>query len=370
MITWLILAYDRTAEERFPFKRKWYRFNPDRATPEQVETVLRLVGHRERREIDHRPPLAVGETRVTWSLGGNPCTHRAILDYRHLFDFVPDGDDGGFGDMEGRTALLSVALPANAYFEDETEQPISLMEIFDEEAKRNGDDDSRAILLDHPESILRFDPSPPVRADLWTAKDAGLVMQLKTVQGQLMRSRWLRSKCVVSPVEPGQYEAVLPLQDDCMAVILPFRQLYSKDASDDLFNRVCNLHNRHCLKSHATRWWVAHYQKQFNSFLERPQSFPPGQTTLIARRYLDAFAYGARLVHATSRTADPAADLERLLKERSRELVVMGYHYILRQLLGYVSQALVVILHNVDHWIGKHDWATCPDIRNDQLFGG
>jgi hypothetical protein len=94
---------------------------------------------------------------------------------------------------------------------------------------------------------------------------------------------------------------------------------------------------------------------------------PP--TSLVARRYLDAFAYGARLVHATSRNADPAADLDQLFEERSREMVVMGYPYILRQLLGYVSQALPVILHNVDHWIGEHGCATCPHTRNDQLFG-
>jgi hypothetical protein len=302
------------------------------------------------------------------SLGGGVCTSREILRYRRLFDFVPEGPNA-FGDLEGISAFLSVSLPPDSYFEDENEQPISLIEVFDEEAKREHGDGAQSILLDHPESILRLGPASPVWADQWTQEDADLVAHLQSIYEQLARSRWLRSECVVSPSGSGQYQATLPVQEDCMAVILPFRQLYSKDGSDDLFNRACNLHKRHCPKQHPTYGWVTHYQKQFNVFLETPQSFPPGQTSLPAKRYLDAFAYGARLVHAKSNKADPAADLTELLKGRPREMVVMGYHYILRQLLGYISPALQVVIRNVNHWINDHGWAGSAMVHGKDLFG-
>ena len=97
-----------------------------------------------------------------------------------------------------------------------------------------------------------------------------------------------------------------------MAVILPFRQLYSKDSADDLFNRCCKIHARHCCPHHAANEWVETYRRAFNAFLDSEESFPVIKTGLPARRYLDAFAYGANLVHATSRKDDPGADLQRL----------------------------------------------------------
>lgn len=366
VVTWLILVYDRTAKCRFPLGRKWYVFNSERAKPSEVETVLRLVGYQENPTEPQEPP-AIGETRVSMSLGGGVCTSRKILKYRHLFDFVPEGPDA-FGDLDGISAFLSVSLPADTYFEDENEHPITLIEIFDEEARRGGGDGAVAILYDHPESILRLGPATPIRADLWTANDADLVSHLGGIYHLLIRSRWLRSKCVVAPIGPDKCDAELPVHEDCMAVILPFRQLYSKDGADDLFNRVCNLHKRHCPKDHPTYGWVAHYQKHFNTLLEQPLSFPPGQTDIPARRYLDAFAYGARVVHASSNSPNPSTDLESLLRGRQREIVVMGYHYILRQLLACVSQTVQVIGQNVNHWVKDHGFAASKLVPGRSLF--
>lgn len=350
-------------------KRKWYRFNSQRASASDTEAVLRLVGYQQRETREPREPLAVGETRMTWSLGGSIYTSREILKYRHLFDFVPEGESG-FGNLDGVSAFLSVRPPTDTYFEDENERPITLLESFDEEAKRNGGDGAIAILYGHPASILRLGPTAPTRHDLWTRNDADLVAHMNATYQQLIHTRWLRSKCVVTPTGPETYDAELPVQEDCMAVILPFRQLYSKDGSDDLFNRCCNLHKRHCPKNHPTYAWVAHYQKQFNAFLETPHSFPSGQTSLPAGRFLDAFAYGARVVHASSNKADPVTDLANLLQEQPREMAVMSYHSILHQLLAYVSQALPVISMNVNHWIHDHGWVGSTTLPGRSPFEG
>jgi hypothetical protein len=116
--------------------------------------------------------------------------------------------------------------------------------------------------------------------------------------------------------------------------------------------------------------WIEHYQTKFNKFLERPVSFPLKQTTLPARRYLDAFAYGAKVVHATSKKGDPAADLNGLLAAHARQMVAMGYHFILRTLLGYVSMSMPVLRQNVTHWIKDLGWTGTASPGGRELFGG
>jgi hypothetical protein len=366
LVSWLILVYDRTAEERFPFKRKWYRFNYDRATDDEIADVLQLVDNRKE---DSLPPMTreIGETRVSFSIGGAESTDSRILQYRQLFEFVPEEDL--FSNIGTPSAFLSVTLPPDSYFEDENEQPITMLQVFDEEARLKNGDGAFAILMDHPESVVRCGPATPIRHDLWSETNAALVAQLIEVYGQLRRSRWLMSPCSVTPLSKSEYHAVLPVHEDCMAIILPFRQLYSRDGMDNLFNRCTKIHNQHCPNQHPYFAWVDHYKTAFNSFLDREVGFPLQNTGMPAWRYLDAFAYGARLVHATSRKADPVEDLTSLLASHPKPMVVMGYHYILRQLLGYVSMALPVLRQNVSHWISECGWAGDVMPGGRELFG-
>lgn len=365
VVSWLILVYDRTAKERFPFKRKWYRFNYDRATDAEAQEVLRLVGHGWRDDFPD-PPGKIGETRVSFEVGGSSGTSPEILRYRHLFDLVPDERALA---AEEASEFLMVIPPANSYFEDEKEQPITLVQVFDEEAQRSGGPGTISVLLDHPESVLRCGPAEPIRPELWSQSDAELLAQLMDVFAQLARSRWVQSRCIVGSAAKGGYKAILPVSEDCMAVILPFRQLYSKDPADDLFNRCCKVHNRHCPQSHPTYSWVDNYRTRFNELLDKPVHFPLHQSTLPARRYLDAFAYGANVVHATSKKSDPAADLSALLASDAKEMVVMGYHYTLHILLGYVSMAMPVLRQNVMHWVNDLHWAGPQSPKARDLFG-
>jgi len=355
LIAWLILVYDRTAEERFPFKRKWYRFDYTRATQEEVRDVLHICGQKDDTGLPPEQDMKLGDTRVSFQLGGSSGTSTRILQYRHLFEYVPD-ESRVFSEEEASTSFLSVTLPPDSYFEDENENPITLTQIFDEEARRSGGNDAFAIVMDQPESILRCGPVQPIRPELWRKVSADLMGQLFDVCRQLFHSRWLKSECVVSPDAKGSLQAVLPIREDCMAVILPFRQLYSKGGSDDLFNRCCKIHARHCPASHPMHCWVEEYKKQFNAFLKAPVGFPLNGCTLAARRYLDAFSYGAKVVHVTSRTNTPAEDWDYLLRSFPKEMVIMGYHYILRTLLHSVSMATPVLWQNVGHWINECGW--------------
>ena len=256
-IGWLIPVYDGTAEERFPFKRKWYRFNYSRATQTEIQEVLRLVGHGQDDDW-HDPLTEIGESRLSFHLGGGGFANRGILRYRHLFDFVPDEKMLTDGIREAGASVSGLLAP-DSYFEDENEKPITLLEVFDEEAEREDGSRTRYILMNCPESVLRLGPAEPVRPELWKASDAELMSRLFEVHAQLVQSPWIESPCRVWPVDKERYDAVLPLSNDCMAVVLPFRQLYSRHASDDLFNRCCKCHSRHCAPNHPSCSYVEYH---------------------------------------------------------------------------------------------------------------
>lgn len=361
--------YDRTAKEHFPLKRKWYRFNYDRATDAETDQVLRLVSKESGRYPSPTPSLKLGEWKATYeSSWGATGTSKDILRFRHLFEYVPD-EGRAFSGEDVRAGFLSVTFPTESYFEDESEERITLTQIFDCEAQRTTGQRAHAIVYDQPESILRIELADPLRPELWNADCAALMAQLFDVYRQLIQSRWLKSRCVVSPSTDGKCEAVLPVEEDCRAIILPFRQLHSQDGMDDLYNRCCRIHNRHCPQTHPAFGWVEHYKRRFNAFLNAVPGFPQMQCSITARQYLDAVAYGTGMIHASNSKEAPVVDLTRLLEADPRELVVMRYHCILRTLLGYVSMTIPVIQKNVFHWENDLGWAAPERTRAQELFG-
>ena len=366
-ISWPVLVYDRMAEQRFPFKRKWYRFNYDRATEAEIKDVIELCRPRHDNHLPNVEPVVDGPMQVSFQFGGSYGTDRRILQYRHLFDYVPD-EKKLYKGVGQPCAFWSVSLEPRTYFEDQNEKPITLLQVFDEEKERRNGPGAKAVVMDMPESLLRFGPATPIRPQLWTQADADLMAQLSDVHGQLVRSRWLSSRATVSPLGEKKFHAILPLREDCMAVVLPFRQLYSKDGADDLFNRTCNVHARHCPQDHPSHSWITEYQRQFNHFLETPVTFPLQDCTLPGRRYLDAFAYGAGVVHATSKKPEPANDLTALLTQFGQPMVVMAYHVLLRELLQCISMAIPVFWLNVNHWVSDLGWAGRGKPRTGDVF--
>lgn len=352
-IAWLILVYDRTAEVRFPLERKQYRFSYARATEREAQEVIQLCT-KERKPLQTNPGTEIGMTRISYRLGAAGGIDRRILQYRHLFDYLPESDEEQiFSEDQCRDGFTSVSLSSD-YFEDENQKPITLVQILNEETKRRRGGNAFAIVMNEPESILRCGPVQPIRPELWHDTDADLVTHLFDVYRQLRDSRWLKSECVVSP-DPE--DTLLPIREDCMAVILPFRQLYSKNAGDDLFNRCCKVHACHCPSSHPIHRWVEEYKAQFNAFLEDPVTSFLNGCTLVRRRYLDAFAYGAKVVHANSRTSTPTEDWNYLRTSFPKEMILMAYHSTLRRLLYIVSMAVTVMWQSVNHWINECGWA-------------
>lgn len=369
MIGWLIFVYDRTAEERFPFKRKWYRFDYARATDAEIDHVLWLVSRESNRLRSPAPASNPNEWHVTFELSrGETSTSAAILPYRHLFAHISD-EESAFSDEEVGAGFLCVRLPMNSYFENENEEPITLTQVFDCEAQRESGKNALAVVYDRPESILRLAPAEPLRPDLWSANDAALVAHLFDIYRQLIESRWLQSRCVVASAPNGTCEAILPVKEDCRAIILPFRQLYSQDGMDDLYNRCCKVHKRHCPPGHPMSAWVEHYKRRFNGFLNEPPTFPRVKCSVTARQYLDAVAYGTGMIHASNRKESPVVDLTSLLDANPRGFVVIGYHSILQTLLGYVSMTIPVIQKNVFHWENDLGWASAGRMSSGALFG-
>lgn len=366
VIAWLILVYDKTAEVRFPFKRKWYNFNYEKATEEETATVLRLINARKSCDPKNEVDL-VGQWQITMSVGGeDDYTSAEILGFRHLFEPV---EEKALGPMTQQMhGFACVNPPTNEYFEDERGQRISLMEVFDCEAKRKGSSQSRAIVLNIPESILRIGPVNPIRGELWSQEDANLLAQYFRNYRFLANSRWLGTKCQVTPKKTGRDEALLPLEEDCRSVVLPFRQLYSSDRMDDLFNKACGIHNRHCPAECSHVWWVGHYRKFFNDFLNGEPKMFGVKAPFSARRYLDAFAYGAGVIHAKSKDATAQEDFNTIMQANSEEVAIFNYHFILHTLLGYVSLTIPVMRQNFYHWTEQLGWAKPNRPEDSSVF--
>lgn len=369
MIFWNISVYDRTADAPFPLKSKSYRFNYDRATQAEIKDVLLLVaGHPKA-----PPPTALDSERGIWKptfelSGGEADARLQLVRYRHLFDYVPD-DQPICSEEDAHAGIRAFSLTAESYLEDESGQRTTFTQAFDHDIQRRHGEKAFASVPGHPESVLRCEPPEPIRAELWDADSASLIAQLLNVYRQLRESRWLQSRCVVSPSATGRCEAILPLHEECRAVLLPFRQLYSKDGIDDLFTRCCKIHNRHCHKTHPAFRWVELYRKRFNTFLSEIPGFPPVQCSVTAQRYLDAFYYGTPVIHASSKKNDHKADLEELFQHNSPGLVVMGFHYILRILLDDVSMTLPIIHKNVNYWTDVLGWTPPGPTPAEKLFG-
>jgi len=368
VIAWLILVYDRNAAVRFPLERRWYRFNYDKATEAEIAEVLQITSREDNNTLSE-PPREVGKGTLSFCLSTSAHDRsQKIIRFRHLFEYVPEESQVCL-QAELHRGFVTVGPSVDSYFEDECGKPITMIEIMDAEARRTGGEHAVAILYDEPKSLLRLGPAEPVRPELWTGGYGALVAHFLEVYRQIAKSRWLASECVVSPSQPGKYKAILPVRDDCMAVILPFRQLYSKSGTDDLFNRCCNIHNRHCPRNHPAFAWVNEYKNRFNTFLQQTPGFPMPAIDISAQRYLDAFAYGARVIHVSSKTDTPAVDLKRLLKDRPIQLVVLGFHYILRELMRYVSMAAPVIHQDVSHWVCDLGWKDDLGPSARDLFG-
>lgn len=360
VIDWLILVYDETAEKRFPLKRKWYRFDYSKATSTEIAEVIRLT--RSPNSATCGEVATHGETSEVVASRASDRQHH-IVRYRHLF--VPVDENNVSNEIQAN-GFTTVSFPPDEYYEDENEQPISTMEMHDREARREKGENTYAIVLDHPETILRLGPVTPIRTELWTDKDADLFAQFFSIYRFLAKSRWLRSPCKVSSSTTGVVSAILPLHEDCMSVILPFRQLYSK--KDDLFNLACNLHNRNCPPNNPCHMWVKYYKDNFNCFLNAERTEPFVQTVISAQRYIEAFAYGAGMIHKRSDNQKPESDLLLLLHGNDKEKVVFGYHYILQTLLSFVSLATAVMQQNVQHWIQKLGWAKSKRLLAEDLF--
>lgn len=370
-ISWLILVYDRKAENRFPFKRKWHVFSYDRASDRDAEEVIRLCCGEESFASQIEKPK-MGETQITYSIGFS-YTNRSILQYRHLFDYVPDLENASDHSNEQYIACRSVNLPPDSYFEDENQEPISMMQIMDEEAKlENGS--TAAIVMDIPKSILRSGPSSPIRKDLWKKADWDIYTLFLKIYHFIHRSRWYVSPCMVSSIPNDIKHTQMPLSEDCMAIIIPFRQLYSNNQSDNLFNKICNIHSRHCSQEHPTYMWVKEYQKVFNRSLDDKVHFIPAcgintqNCDINNRSYLDAFAYGAKIVHVQHQKEKTAQDFRYLQDNFKIEHMVMQYHMILHALMRPMGMVVEILKQDFNHWAEKHGFEKTGDTIGMDIF--
>ena len=96
--------------------------------------------------------------------------------------------------------------------------------------------------------------------------------------------------------------------------------------------------------------------------LDGCSNFPAKVGDITNKRYLDAFAYGARVVHARPDNPQVVADYRTLQKLNEPQMVQLGYHSILRSLLGIIGMVVPVVRQNYIHWTEGLGWQRPTDL--------
>lgn len=320
-LRWPILVFDSTKAQPLPLETKWHRLDLSRASESDLQEILLIY-------LDMTKPLAsvpyVANTTVstTVNLIGPP--DRRLLQYRHLFVQCTNNDPSiGISGISFSTISLN-----HEYFEDEYGRPVSGYDIV-----RQVSGNPEPIILGDPYSVLRLGPSDFVNNENWSVQSANCIATFLRVVMQIEISEWLRGKVslTVEEREPDSrvIAADFPGFEGTRSVVPLFRQLYSNDSSDDLFNRSCNIYLRH-VGDERKKEWMLHQRAAFNEALDAPPLLM-AEIGVNTRSFMNTVLYGTNLIH--SRPKDKSDEyLRELINRHGDARIAHCFHASLRSI--------------------------------------
>jgi hypothetical protein len=208
---------------------------------------------------------------------------------------------------------------------------------------------------------LQLGPAKPKALDKWTVETANTIAHFFQVVDHIRTSSWMRSPLSMTLVGgEGVVSAAFPLPESAFGVLVLFRQLCSFDSKDNLFNRATGAYLRHVDHPGKT-WWVKSERTTFNTVLQRKPPVPFTDLTCSVKDVMDAFLYGARLMHSRPRDASTTQRLRDILSKTPREHLVMAYHSGMKFLLTHALTVYPVIKQDFLHWTAEVGLAK-PDL--------
>ncbi|MCH8150472.1 MAG: hypothetical protein IH987_21255, partial [Planctomycetes bacterium] len=304
---------------------RWFILDENRTAEEEKAIIIALI--RGGKPPTPSAPDGVFAESLTISHGISG-TSRDILRYRHLFKECSSEEwketHESFFKSGQHRSMESVSLMGQ-YFEDELGNEISEIEMHDQMAGGK-----TTIIFGKPESVTRLGPTIPKDREGWSVDTANTMAQFFQVVDLIRDSTWMAAPLTITQFDKGDIaSSSFPSTEAALSILVLFRQLFSSNKQDDLFNRACGAYIRHC-EGPIKAEWVKVEKSNFNGILNgRPW---PGliKVDCPTAELLDAFLYGARLIHSRDDKRQESTELLRgILDKTPREHLVMGVNAIL-----------------------------------------
>ena len=346
VVYWPISCFDRRKDNPLQVDTRFLVLDEGKATDEEKQRILELV--RSDNVNGSQMPTEVGKGVLTISHGPHG-TGREILKYRHLFRECEEGLEQIMKEAEKAPGLLSLKCVSlmGEYFEDENGNEITKTKMHDYMAG------APVIIHGEPDSVTRFGPSRPKEREAWTIDTANTIGCFLQVTDLICGSRWFNSALSITSGEAEQItDSAFPSAESALGVLVLFRQLYSSNPQDDLFNRACGYYVRH-VGNRGKAEFVKAEKKSFNSLLRESPPLFEKDVGCSTRDLLEAFLYGTGIMHSQVKDKTDATRLNRMLETRPPERIVMAFHLGMRYLLDHALKVYPVIKQDFVHWVNE-----------------
>ena len=317
-----------------------------KTTDKQKGEILRLIDHGEVPVPNHQ--LEAGQSMLTISHGIHGSS-REVLKYRGLFKETTWAEIQATKDrVSERLGRASLTFPTLMwdYFEDQDGNEITDVEMADYVAGGGP-----VIILGKPESVTRLGPAKAKETAKWTVESANTLAHFFQVVDHIAGSQWYHSP--ISMTIAARQEIIssaFPSVESALGILLLFRQLYSSDPKDDLFNRACGVYLRY-VDHEGKAEWIKAEKGSFNRLLTSSADMPGADAPCSTKEVLDVFLYGAGLVHSRGKDRSDQQRLHEILKRSPAEKLVMAFHCGMKYLLGHALSAYPVIKQDFVHWV-------------------
>ncbi len=344
VVYWPISCFDRRKENPLPVHTRFFVLDESRATDQEKQRILELV--RSDNVNGSQMPTEVGKGVLTISHAAHG-TGREILRYRHLFRECEEGLERIMKEAQKSPGLLSLKCVSlmGEYFEDENGNEIAKTEMYDYMAG------APVIVHGEPDSVIRFGPSRPKEREAWTIDTANTIAHFLQVTDHIQASRWFRSPLSITSAGAGQIiDSAFPSAESALGVLVLFRQLYSSNPEDDLFNRACGYYVRH-VGNRGKAEFVKAEKKSFNSLLRKSPPLSEKDVGCSTKDLLEAFLYGACIMHSRSRDKTNTKRLNSMLQKCPPQRLVMAFHSGMKYLLNHVLTVYPLVKQDFVHWV-------------------
>ena len=188
-----------------------------------------------------------------------------------------------------------------------------------------------------------------------TQKDSDLFAHFIQIVGILQRSSWYKAPTVIqyNMNHDGKTRGNMPILEQTAFALVYVRQLIS--TQDCMFNKACNQYKKF-MDNQCKIEYVKEIQKKFNKYLKEESSFIPlRQYVNNHQQLIDAFLYGALILHGSNNPKSKLEDRERYkqmyMDKKYKDHYIFELNNTLKQVISMASTIGVLLQRDFGNWI-------------------